>query len=194
MNARKATTARRAITAVMAALALAFTLCVASGCQPSSEDVIRTTVQEKFDAYKNLEDAVLSEIASKAEQEGLDELGISGQDYASAVLNGFDYHIDDVTVDEQAATVSMSIASKSKSDFYNRLNEAVTAFVQDPATESLSDEDKDARIGEIAMQTFEQTDVVNENVQLQFQLEGNTWTSTNSSEVLGNLDSFAFSE
>lgn len=185
---------RKASATIIAAVLLAFTLCAACGCQPSSEDVIRTTVQQKFDAYKSLDDAVLSEIAAKAEQDGLSELGISGQDYASAVLNGFDYSIDDITVNEQAATVSMTIVSKSKTDFYDRLNEAVSAFVANPDTDAMSESEKDAQVGSITMQAFEQTETVSENVQLQFQLQGNTWVSVNSSEVLGNLDSFAFQE
>lgn len=184
----------KAITTIAAAALLAFTLCAACGCQPSSEDVIRKTVEEKFDAYKTLDDAVLSNIASKAEQDGLGDLGISGQDYASAVLNGFDYSIDDITVDEKAATVSMTIVSKSRTDFYNKLNEAVSAFMANPDTESMSAEEKDAQVGSITMQAFEQTETVSENVQLQFQLQGNTWVSVNSNEVLGSLDSFAFPE
>ena len=185
---------RKAIAAVAAGALLALTLCAACGCQPSREDVIRDTVEEKFNAYKSLDDAVLSEIASKAEQDGLSDLGISGQDYASAVLNGFDYSIDDITVNDQAATVSMTIVSKSKTDFYNKLNEAVSAFVQNPDTDGMSEEDKNAQVGTIAMQAFDQTETVSENVELQFQLQGNTWVSVNSSEVLGNLDSFAFTE
>lgn len=186
--------ATKAIAVIAVAALLAFTMCVACGCQPSSEDVIRKTVDEKFDAYKSLDDAVLSEIATKAEQDGLDELGISGQDYANAVLGGFDYSIDGITVNEQEATVSMTIVSKSKTDFYNKLNEAVSAFMANPDTESMSAEEKSTQVGSITMQAFEQTETVSENVQLQFQLQGNTWVSVNSNEVLGSLDSFAFPE
>lgn len=185
-------TATKKIMTALACALLAFTLCAACGCQPSSEDVIRQTVTEKFDAYKNLDDAVLSEIAADAEEEGLSDLGISGEEYASAVLNGFDYNIDSVEVNEKAATVTMTIVSKSKSDFYNKLNEAMTAFVNDSATEEMSADEKDTQVGTIAMQAFEDTETVSENVQLDFQLQGNTWVSTNSTEVLGNLDSFAF--
>ena len=186
--------ARKAITATLTAAMLAFTLCFATGCQPSSEDVIRDTVTEKFDAYKNLEDAVLSQIADKAEQDGMSELGISGQEYASAVLDGFDYSINSITVNEQAATVSMTIVSKSKTDFYDKLNAAVTTFVSSPESESMSADKKDAQIGKIAMQAFEDTETVSEDIELLFQLQGNTWVSVNSNEVLGNLDSFAFTE
>ena len=185
---------RKALATITAAGLLAFTLCVAAGCQPPSEDVIRTTVEQKFNAYKSLDDAVLSEIAAKAEQDGLNDLGISGQDYASAVLDGFDYSIDDITVNEQAATVSMTVVSKSKTDFYNKLNDAVSAFVANPGTEALSEGEKDTQMGSITMQAFEQTETVGESIQLQFQLQGTTWVSVNSSEVLGNLDSFAFQE
>lgn len=185
-------TAKKILATVLSAALLAFTLCMACGCQPSNEDVIRDTVTKNFDAYKNLEDSVLSEIAAKAEEDGMSDLGITGEEYATAVLDGFDYHINDITVNEQAATVSMTIVSKSKTDFYNKLNDAVSAFVADPATESLSPEERDAQVGQIAMQAFRDTDTVSEDVNLRFQLQGNTWVSVNSTEVLGNLDSFAF--
>ena len=183
---------RKIIAAILASMVLAFTLCTACGCQPSSEDVIRDTVTQNFDAYKNLEDSVLSEIAAKAEEDGMNDLGITGEEYAAAVLDGFDYHINDITVNEQAATVSMTIVSKSKTDFYNKLNDAVSSFVADPATEDLTSDEKDTQIGTIAMQAFQDTETVSEDVELLFQLQGNTWVSVNSAEVLGNLDSFAF--
>ena len=110
------------------------------------------------------------------------------------MLDGFDYSIDDITVNEQAATVSMTVVSKSKTDFYNKLNDAVSAFVANPGTEALSEGEKDTQMGSITMQAFEQTETVGESIQLQFQLQGTTWVSVNSGEVLGNLDSFAFQE
>lgn len=184
--------AKKILASILSAVLVVFTLCAACGCQPSSEDVIRDTVTKNFDAYKNLEDSVLSEIASKAEEDGMNDLGITGEEYATAVLDGFDYHINDITVNEQAATVSMTIVSKSKTDFYNKLNDAVSGFVADPATEGLTSDEKDTQIGMIAMQAFQETNTVSEDVELLFQLQGNTWVSVNSTEVLGNLDSFAF--
>lgn len=184
--------AKKTLATILSSMLLAFTLCAACGCQPGSEDVIRQTVTENFNAYKNLEDSVLSEIAAKAEEDGMSDLGITGEEYATAVLDGFDYHINDITVNEQAATVSMTIVSKSKTDFYNKLNDAVSAFVADPATEGLSPEERDTQVGQIAMQAFKDTATISEDVELLFQLQGNTWVSVNSTEVLGNLDSFAF--
>ena len=184
--------AKRIISATIASALLALTLCIACGCQPSNEDVIRDTVTQNFDAYKNLEDSVLSEIAAEAEEDGMSDLGITGEEYASAVLDGFDYSINSITVNDKAATVSMTIVSKSKTDFYNKLNDAVSSFVADPATEELTADQKDTQIGTIAMQAFQDTETVSEDVELLFQLQGNTWVSVNSAEVLGNLDSFAF--
>ncbi len=185
---------RKALATITAAGLLAFTLCVGARGPPSRADGKPTTVVPKFKANPSHDDARLSENAAQAAQDGLNDLGISGQDYASAVLDGFDYSIDDITVNEQAATVSMTVVSKSKTDFYNKLNDAVSAFVANPGTEALSEGEKDTQMGSITMQAFEQTETVGESIQLQFQLQGTTWVSVNSGEVLGNLDSFAFQE
>lgn len=184
--------ARKTIAAISSALLLAFTLCAACGCQPSNEEVIRETVAKEFDAYKGADDAVVSELGSVADQEGLSELGISGDEFAKAVLKGFDYSIDGISVDGNSATVSMTVTSKSKSDFESKLNDAVTSFVNEPGTESLTAEEKNAKMGQIAMQAFEDTGTVSENVSLDFQLQGSTWVSTGASETLGRLDSLVF--
>ncbi len=178
--------------ATTASIVLAFTLCVTCACSPSNEEVIRETVTKEFDAYKNLDDAAVSKIAQNAEKEGLDQLGITGQDFAGAVLDGFDYSIDSIEVNDKAATVKLTVMSKSTADFETKLDADVNTFVEDPATEYMSVDEKNAHIGEIAMQAFKDTEIVNEEVTLEFELQGSTWVCTNATDVLGQLDSLVF--
>lgn len=178
--------------ACMTAVLLATGVFALAGCAKTSEDVLRETVENEFNAYKNLEDSALERIAQTAEQEGLSDLGISGVDFASAVLNGFDYHIDNIQINDDAATVSMTIVSKSTSDFESKLSESVQAFVESDESQSMTAEEKNNKIGDITMQAFEDTEIINENVELQFQLQDKTWVSTNASEALASLDSLVF--
>ena len=53
--------------------------------------------------------------------------------------------------------------------------------------------EKAAKIGELAMQTFKQTPTIEENVNIDFELQGNTWVATDATDNLSNLDSMIFS-
>lgn len=183
---------KKVISAVAAALLLVVGITFLGGCAKTSEDVLRETVENEFDAYKNLEDAALEKIAQTAEQEGLSDLGISGVDFASAVLAGFDYDIDDIQIDGETATVHVMIASKSSTDFENKLSEAVQAFVDSDAAQGMTPDEKNTQIGVITMKAFEDAEIINEEAELQFQLQDKTWVSTNASEVLAGLDSLVF--
>lgn len=183
---------KKTVLATAAFVVIVFTLCAACACSPSNEEVIRETVTQEFDAYKNHDDSAISKIAQKAENEGMGQLGITGQDFAEAVIDGFDYSIDSIEVNDKKATVKLTVTSKSTSDFETKFDASVNAFVEDPSTEYMPIDEKNAQIGEIAMQTFKDTEIVNEEVTLEFELQESTWVSTNATEALGQLDSLVF--
>lgn len=161
-------------------------------CGKSSEQALRDSVEAEFNAYKNLEDAALDKIAKTAESEGLDDLGISGRDFASAVLNGFDFSIENIVVTGKEATVSIALASKSATDFEEKLSSSVQTFVDSKEAQDMSIEEKNAEIGKITMKAFEDTKIIDEKVDIKFMLENNTWTAVNASEQLANLESLVF--
>lgn len=185
---------KKAIALTATAILLAFATVVASGCAKTSEDVLREVVESEFNTYKNLEESALDEIATTAEQEGLSDLGITGEEFAAAVLSGFDYSIDGVQISGNDATVSTTIISKSSTDFESKLSEGVQEFVSSSEATSLTTEEKNLKIGSITMQAFEDTEIISEQVDIQFQLQDKTWVSTNASEVLANLDSLVFAD
>lgn len=182
---------RKATSMAMAAL-LALGCVALAGCAKTSEDVIREVIQSEFDAYKNLEESALDEIGATAEQEGLSSLGISGDEFAEAVLGGFDYSIDNVKVGTLSATASVTITSKSATDFEARLSDGVQDFVESDDAKSMTTEEKNLKIGDITMQAFEDTELVSEQVDLQFQLQDKTWVSSDAFDVLAELDSLVF--
>lgn len=189
-NAKKLTS--RFILFAMLASLLAFSAPLQVGCAKSSEDVLRETVAEEFDTYKNLENEALDKIAKTAEEEGLSDLGISGADFANAVLEGFDYRIDSIEINDEVANVSVTLTSKSSDDFEDRLSSGVQYFVDSGESVSMSAEEKNMKIGEITMQSFADTQMIEEQVQIEFQLQDKTWVSTNAAEQLASLDSLVF--
>lgn len=163
-----------------------------AGCAASSRDVLQDTVEAEFNSYKNHDDAVLEKIARTAENGGLAELGISPSDFATQVLNGFDYTIDNISIEGSNAQVTVSITSKSSSDFQEKLNEGVSEFVNNASSSTLTANQKSVEIGDIAMNVLDNTETVTETIVLDFVLEDNVWVARDTNETLSKLDSLVF--
>lgn len=183
---------RIAITILVALLGV-FSFAALTGCTASSRDVLQQTVEQEFNSYKNHDDAVLEKIAKTAETGGLAELGISPSEFATQVLNGFDYKIDDIKIDGSTAHVTVTIVSKSSSDFQKKLNEGVQEFVSEASSSTLTADQKSTQIGDIAMQVLDNTETVEETVDLTFVLEDSIWVARDTSGTLSKLDSLVFS-
>lgn len=81
-----------------ASLALGGIALVGCGGQ-SDEDVIREGIATDLDAVKNLDEDFLAEIVASTSSSDLEEVGIDATELMKAYFGGFDYTIEDVTVD-----------------------------------------------------------------------------------------------
>lgn len=100
------------LVAVFVTALMAMTLIGATGCaNNANENVIRTSLAEELDAYKNHDASVVSQIRMQNAAE-LAMLGIDGEEYANALLDGFDYSIENVKVDGDKATVTLVLTQK----------------------------------------------------------------------------------
>ena len=104
---------------------------VLSGCGgPSIEELITEDLTTQFDEVKNGGDE-------------FEQLGIDPKEYAKTYLEGFDYEIGDVTVDEDkgVATAEVSITCKSMNkiveDFSTQYQEKVAALDTVPSDDEL---------------------------------------------------------
>ncbi len=184
---------KKALAAAASASLVALSLFALSGCVvTSSEDAIRDAVSQELDIYKNMDQRAMDMIIESAENEGLTELGIDGTEFATAVLDGFDYRINDVVVNNNTATANVTIISKSMPDFETKFSNAVNDLTTSSSAATLTNDNIEQAVGTLAMETFDDTDIIEEDVDLQFQLEDNTWVSTNVAEALGGLDSMVF--
>ena len=112
MRKHAARTAVRSIAAVLV-VACALVLGGCSGEKP--EDAIRADIVASFDRIKNLDEAALEEISSAMEVESLEPLGLEGDEIMRSLLDGFDYSVESVSVDEsgESATAEVSVTCKS---------------------------------------------------------------------------------
>lgn len=165
---------------------------VLEGCGSDPTQAIRESLTQQFDAYKNMDDAALSEIAELSEREGLEQLGIDNQEFAVAVLDGFDYSIDDITVDGNNATATVTIVSKSYTDFANKVRDIVDEISDDSSLSSLSQEEIANLLGERVMDAFDNVQINTEVATIEYVLNGDQWQPMAEESTLSSLDSVIF--
>lgn len=114
-----------------------------SGCGgPSVEELITNDLTSQFDEIKNGGDEFLEGL-SDASGDDFEQLGIDPKEYAKSYLEGFDYKIGDVTVDEEkgTATAEVTITCKSMNkiveDFATQYQEKVAALDTMPSEDDL---------------------------------------------------------
>jgi hypothetical protein len=115
---------------------------VTEGCTPaeSDEDAVRNTVTEELDLVKDCDineaDALLG-LSSTFENYRIDEL-------YPALLNGFDYEITDININEDAdkATVTTTLTLKDWNKYTEAYTEALNAGeIEETSNEELSGEE-----------------------------------------------------
>ncbi len=184
---------KKALALIAAGILAAGLLCM-TGCGPNSEKLIRDSLTQQLDSYKNADDAALSELATVAENEGLDSLGIDSQEFAAAVLDGFDYSIDNVKVEGDKAVASVTIISKSYSDFETRMNDILESLTSDESLKEMGTEEATQMLGERIMQAFSDTEIITEQADIEYKLENNVWEPVKGDASLADLDSMVFAQ
>ena len=130
---------------LLAPLMAALVACVVllSGCGgPSVEELITNDLTSQFDEIKNGGDDFLSGL-EEASGDEFEQLGIDPKEYAKSYLEGFDYKIGDVTVDEDkgTATAEVTITCKSMNkiveDFATQYQEKIAALDTLPSEDDL---------------------------------------------------------
>lgn len=176
---------------ITAVLALSVGLVLGACSGPSPEEVIREDLTANLDRVKELDDATVEELVSSMGTIGLETYGIEASDVVRSLLDGFDYTIDDITVDDEgtSAVASVSVTCKSASDFTERINQAATdlatELMNDPSgLELLSDEEAlNARIGEVVMETLDEVELQQTSIEIDYSKTDGGWTASDASEL-----------
>lgn len=176
---------------ITAVLALSVGLVLGACSGPSPEEVIREDLTANLDRVKELDDATVEELVSSMGTIGLETYGIEASDVVRSLLDGFDYTIDDITVDDEgtSAVASVSVTCKSASDFTERINQAATdlatELMNDPSgLELLSDEEAlNARIGEVVIETLDEVELQQTSIEIDYSKTDDGWTASDASEL-----------
>ena len=120
---------------LLAPLMAAIALCVfaLAGCGgPSVESLITNDLTQQFDEIKNGGDDFLSGL-EKASGDDFKRLGIDTKKYAKSYLDGFDYKIGDVTVDEDKGTATAEVTNIRRRSRRSTPRRARTSSTSSPA-------------------------------------------------------------
>lgn len=135
---------------------------VLSACSPgiSTEDAIRSDLAAQLDPFKNHDQATMDEIAESMGDAGLEEYSVNADDMVASMLDGFDYAIDSVSVDEDSgsASASVSITCKTFGDVVTRAGELATEFAISGEAAGMTEDELNTKLGEIIMQTIDEAE------------------------------------
>lgn len=151
----------------------------ATSCGPNHEQVIRDQLTSELDSIKNLDESFTSTFASDPSMTELEEFGIDTNEFIAAYLGGFDYRIDDVTVDGDTATATVVLTTKSFSEFNDAVTASLDSLLNDESVYNLSQDELYARLGQAMMDAINSLPThENEPLQITYELIDNTWTPT----------------
>lgn len=174
---------KRIAAVLLAGTLLAFGGVALVGCGPSAEEVVREGVAGELDSLKNLDEARMAELVEDVDAAELSAFGIEPKEFLAAYLDGFDYRIDDVTVDGDTAKATVVLTSKSFAAYTEELEKASEALGAEVAGGEMGEDEVNQRIGQAVMDALSAVPATEtEPVELSFTLEGNTWTPTADAE------------
>lgn len=170
MKAMTTRTIKMLAAALMAAV-LAISLSACGG--KSDEEVIREGVNADFESVKNFdEESIFSDVSEFTEW---DEFGIDSTEFLKKWLDGFDYSVDEVTVDGDNALVKVTITVKSFEQIMTDFQEKGAALTQTDEASDMSQDDLYKELGTILMQGVDEASLATTTVDLPYVLNGNEW-------------------
>lgn len=174
-------TTKKIISLCAATMLALFALAGCSG--PSDEEAVRARVSAEFDAIKSIDDASLDELAENSGFGEFAAFGIEPREFAASYLSGFDYRIDNVTVDGDTAQATVTLTCKSVKEFGDRFNEEVEALAADEAVANMTEEEANQKIGDISMEIMTSLQPVDmPTLTIEFARVNGAWEPTDSGE------------
>ena len=174
---------KKLLAVVLAATMMCFGALVLSSCGKSDEEVVREGVARELDMVKNKDPEFMESITDAALASEMDAYGIDANEFMVSYLEGFDYTINDVTVDGDTAVANVTITCKTLSDIYEQVMTSAEDAANSTDVSSMGDDESNQLVGQIMMDSVAQVQATTqEPVDLTFTLNGNTWEPTAAAE------------
>ncbi|WP_143753764.1 hypothetical protein [Collinsella sp. An271] len=151
---------------------------------PSPEQIVRDGLASDFDMLLDEESQARQTMVSNLESTGaLSGLGVDTQGFLNALLEGMEYEIASVEVDDEAktATATVELTCKSLTDVATRAQELLNQRAADAGETAISPEETLAWMGECLMQAARED--APESVELELDCSSDdegTWSADDS--------------
>lgn len=151
---------------------------------PSPEQIVRDGLASDFDMLLDEESQARQTMVSNLESTGtLSGLGVDTQGFLDALLEGMEYEIASVEVDDEAktATATVELICKSLTDVATRAQELLNQRAADAGETAISPEETLAWMGECLMQAAQED--APESVELELDCSSDdegTWSADDS--------------
>lgn len=151
---------------------------------PSPEQIVRDGLASDFDMLLDKESQARQTMVSNLESTGaLSGLGVDTQGFLNALLEGMEYEIASVEVDDEAktATATVELTCKSLTDVATRAQELLNQRAADAGETAISPEETLAWMGECLMQAAQED--APESVELELDCSSDdegTWSADDS--------------
>ena len=167
-NAIKNITRTFIITLTCATMAVALVAC---GSGNSDEAVIRNGLAEELDSIKNYDTEEMEEVFDSLGM-SLEDFGISVADICDAWLNSFEYSIDDVTVNGEEATATVTISCVPLIDAMYTWSDNI---LSDSSIYSMEEEELYAYFGSSLIEAISSYEIATSTVELPYVFIDDGW-------------------
>lgn len=173
---------RHSVLVLVAALAVSSVV----GCtsKEKDEETIRTAITDELDSIKNQDEDLMQEYEQSLGDAGLEDIGVDVGQFLSVYLNGFDYRIEEINVEEEKASASVVLKCKRFSEYGGQFEEAAQSLLEDTeALSQLSEEELRTKVGELAMEALSELELKETDpITVEYELVDNVWTPTEESQ------------
>lgn len=175
------------LVALMSAV-LVFSLGMMAGCASpqNQEQLIRESLASELDQLKDADEDVMADLVSSIESgvgasniAQLESMGLTSQSIVESMLEGFDYTINDVTVNGDKAVAEVTVKAKNFSEFMTDLTDVVSELMNDPSQlAGMSEDQIMTMVGDKVKEVLANLPLVDSTIDLNFEKSGNMWEPT----------------
>lgn len=159
-------------------LILTLALCpLLTGCaHQTDEEAIESSIAKRLDGYKNPDSSETANFAARMDIDSLSQYGVSMADFMRAYLDGFDYEITSVDVDDDTATATVVMRCKSFSGYETALAGATSEMGSDQQIATMTTDELDEAFGEAILASLEGVEVRDTDpITITFEKTDNVW-------------------
>ena len=171
MEAKKRTVSKRVTTVLMLALAAALSLSLVA-CGKSDQDVIRDGITAEFESIKNLTNKDLFDGFTQGAGD-LSTYGIDNEEFLRAWLSDFDYSVDNVSVNGNNATVTVTVTCKLMADFMDAAMEEAEDLSERAG--DMTQKELNQEVGKLLMKAITNMSAKTTKITLSYVKDGNVW-------------------